>query len=317
MTDLATIAPGALAFTTSPEAAQATGGWLLSLTARTRVTYQRNLAAWFKFCESVEVQPLEARRAHVDAWIATQRYLGAAPASIANRIASVSAWYNYLLSDEAVDRNPCAAVKRPKVERDESSTAGLTRDQVRAFEEAIENDTDPRVAKDRNRAVFALMLLNGLRCGEVIGANLDDLGALRGHRVLRVEGKGGKVHQVPMAAPTAYAIDRWIGLRGDAPGPLFHTAAGRRLDPKAVFKMIRRYAAMAGPDVAIVAARISPHSLRHTAITGVLDAGASLRDAQDFARHADPRTTRGYDRNRHALDGHATYRLAAWLDRSA
>ena len=73
-------------------------------------------------------------------------------------------------------------------------------------------------------------------------------------------------------------------------------------------RIVRRLAKAAG-----ITKTISPHSLRHTAVTLALDSGVSLRDVQDLARHADPRTTRRYDRARGALDRHATYELARFL----
>jgi site-specific recombinase XerD len=93
----------------------------------------------------------------------------------------------------------------------------------------------------------------------------------------------------------------------DVTKPLFITAAGTRLRQAYVFAMLRRYAVRAGLPTARV---ISPHSLRHTAATAALDAGATLRDVQDFLGHADPRTTRRYDRNRGSLDRSPVHRLA-------
>jgi site-specific recombinase XerD len=94
------------------------------------------------------------------------------------------------------------------------------------------------------------------------------------------------------------------------PGPLLATRTGGRLDQAAIWHLVRRLACAAGIEAW---AALSPHSLRHTAITLALDAGASLRDVQDFAGHRDPRTTRRYDRSRHSLDRNAAYTLAAYL----
>jgi len=93
-------------------------------------------------------------------------------------------------------------------------------------------------------------------------------------------------------------------------GPLLATSTGRRLDQAALWRLVRRLARAAGIEQWEA---LSPHSLRHTAITLALDAGASLRDVQDFAGHRDPRTTRRYDRARDSLDRHAAYALAAYL----
>ncbi len=126
--------------------------------------------------------------------------------------------------------------------------------------------------------------------------------------------KGGKRRAVPLAPPTVAALDAYLGERNG--GPLFMTEAragrlgGRALDRRHAARIVQRLARQAG---LAKADRLSPHSLRHSAITAALDAGVSLRDVQDYAGHADPRTTRRYDRARHSLDRHATYALAAYL----
>lgn len=133
---------------------------------------------------------------------------------------------------------------------------------------------------------------------------MADLGWERGHRTLRVRGKGGKLATVPMAPRTAAVVDALAGDRDS--GPLFVTRSGARLDRFAAHKVVLRLARKAGIDKAV-----SAHSFRHGFVTNALDAGVSLRDVQDGARHADPRTTRRYDRARNSLDRHATYAVAA------
>jgi integrase/recombinase XerD len=96
----------------------------------------------------------------------------------------------------------------------------------------------------------------------------------------------------------------------DVTGLPLATSAGGRLDQAALWHLVRRLARAAGIENW---AALSPHSLRRTAITLALDAGASLRDVQDFAGHRDPRTARRYARSRHSLDRNAAYTLAAYL----
>ena len=158
----------------------------------------------------------------------------------------------------------------------------------------------------RDHALIALLALNGLRISEALGADVTDLDVERGHRTLRIVRKGGKHVTIPLAPRTARALDLYLGER--TLGPLFITAEDHRMNRAAGDRTVKRLARRAG-----ITKRISPHSLRHSFITAALDAGVPLRDVQEAASHADPRTTMRYDRGRQSLDRHATYVVAAFL----
>jgi len=151
-----------------------------------------------------------------------------------------------------------------------------------------------------------LLALNGLRVTEAIGADIERLGLERGHRTLVVLRKGGKTVTVPPAPRTARAIDLVIGERAE--GPILLTRDGHRLDRHGAARIVRRIARRAA-----INKRVGPHTLRHAFITAALDAGVPLRDVQEAASHADPRTTMRYDRARVSLDRHATYIVAAFV----
>jgi integrase/recombinase XerD len=141
---------------------------------------------------------------------------------------------------------------------------------------------------------------------EAASADIEALGVERGHRTLVVTRKGGKVVTIPLAPRTARAIDLAVGERAD--GPIFLTADGRRPDRHGAGRIVRRIAGQAG-----IVKRVGPHTLRHAFITAALDAGVPVRDVQEAASHADPRTTIRYDRARTSLDRHATYIVAAYV----
>lgn len=155
-------------------------------------------------------------------------------------------------------------------------------------------------------ALISLLALNGLRVSEATGADIEALGTERGHRTLAITRKGGKKAVIPLAPRTARAIDLAIGERCE--GPIFTNASGRRLDRHGAGRIVRQVARRAG-----LAKNIGPHTLRHAFITAALDAGVPLRDVQEAASHADPRTTIRYDRARVSLDRHATYIVAAYI----
>jgi integrase len=118
--------------------------------------------------------------------------------------------------------------------------------------------------------------------------------------------KGGKVVTIPLAPRTARAVDLAIGER--LSGPIFTRTDGKRLDRHGAARIVRAVAKRAGVDK-----RIGPHTLRHAFITAALDAGVPLRDVQEAASHADPRTTMRYDRARVSLDRHATYIVSTFI----
>jgi site-specific recombinase XerD len=268
----------------------------------TRRAYATDLAEWFAFCKTMNVDQLAASRAHVDTWARTLAEMdGRTPATVARKLTAVSGFYRYAVNEDIIGRNPVAAVRRPRVGSDTQST-GLDRDELASLIAAARNDGP------RSHALVLLLALNGLRISEALEADASDLDTERGHRVLRITRKGGKRSTVPLAPRTAEAIDTYLEARSS--GPLFSTSSGSRLDQPAVWRTLRRLASKAVPAKAT---SLHPHDLRHAFVTLSLDAGASLRDVQDAAGHADPRTTRRYDRARHNLDRHPTYALAGLI----
>src|SRR5215213_282553 len=154
-------------------------------------------------------------------------------------------------------------------------------------------------------ALAVLLGLNGLRVSEARGSDIDDLGFERGHRTLRIVGKGNQPAVVPLVPRTARTIDLAIGER--AKGPILVRHDGGRLDPRTAHRWVRSIGQRAALD------GVHPHTLRAAFIMAALDAGVPLRDVQRAARHADPRTTTIYDRRRQNLDRHAAYAVVAFV----
>lgn len=266
------------------------------------LSYARDLDDFALWCEDRRLGPLEVRRAHVDLWHRELEAAGRRPSTIARQLSPVSRFFRLAVDDELVERNPVAGVRRPRVGSD-SPRLGLDRDQAHALLEAAAG------AGVRDHALACLLVLNGLRISECIAVAAGDLGEGRGHRVVRVRRKGGAMVDVPLAPRTSAALEALAELRAsDAGGVLFVDGEERPLDRFDAARIVRRLARRAG-----VRHRVSPHSLRHTLVTAALDAGVPLRDVQDAAGHADPRTTRRYDRGRHSLDRQATYAVARFL----
>ena len=275
--------------------------------------YFSDLRAWWTWCGATGVHPLTARRHHVDVWV---RHLSEQPqpatgrpassASIARRLSCLSQFYDYGIKDaELLEHSPVANVRRPKVS-DDSSTVGLTAEELDRLLTAAE------AHGARSAALISLLVYNGLRIAEVLACDIDDLSHQRGHRVLRITRKGGKASTEPLAPIVLHTLELYVGERTS--GAIFLNADGtHRLSYSTSYALIRRLAKRAG---IAGAARISPHSLRHSFATELLANGVPLQDVQDAMGHADPRTTRAYDRSRHNLDRHPTYTMAAQLHRT-
>lgn len=316
--ELVSLAGGELATDAPDTLRPLVAGWLLSVASdHTRRAYATDLTGWLTWCAVHGVDPLDVERGHVDAWIRTIERVPSprtgrppARATVARRVAAVASWYGYLLDAGRLDRMPVHRRSRPRVPGDHSDTVGLSRGEARAFLRAVA--AEPAGV----RSALLLMLDTGRRVAEVTDADVDQLGHDRGHQVLDVTGKGGATHRVPLPAAVVDALATHHAERtaaaggGRLTGPLVTTGDGRRLTQSSLARAVRRVARTAGvPSWAA----LSPHSLRHSFATLALDAGASLRDVQDALGHADPRTTRRYDRARNNLDRSPTYTVAAYL----
>nr|WP_245870598.1 tyrosine-type recombinase/integrase [Asanoa hainanensis] len=299
-------------------AGEFTDAWLANrrLSVHTRAAYKRDVGGWLAWCGDHGVDPLAATFLDVNAY-AREVEETAAPTTVARKMSALSSWYDFLVKLRALDANPVSGADRPRVDRDHSATVGLAPEEVDALLRAAAAATGPTAA--RTRAALALLADLGLRVGELVSLDVADLGEERGHRSIRFTGKGGKHRRRALTPGTAAAVDTYLAARAsaagvraaDLTGPLLATASGGRLDRHAVFRLVRKVARDAGIPAAD---RLSPHSLRHAFATTARAEGVALEDVQDAMGHADPRTTRRYDRDRHNLDRDPAY--AIWAARA-
>jgi integrase/recombinase XerD len=305
-------------------------------TPHTRRAYYADLANWLSWCDRTGLDPLAARRADVDAFKATIIVTGrdglprqASPSTVARVLASLSSWYRYLQSNDVCDRNPVAAVNRPKTSKtpplpalDGDSAARL----LNHLEDRAERNASE--ASWRDAAVAALLFYTGLRVSGLTGAQVADLDSDAGHPILRYTAKGGHRDFVPLAPAALYPLQRYLALRaertGTTPdrltGPLLATTphpykkdspGGKALTQRHVWYLLRREARRIGLDAAD---SISPHTARRTTGTLLLSADVPVQKVQDLLGHADIRTTRDrYDAHRHKLDTSPVHTLAQLL----
>jgi len=202
--------------------------------------------------------------------------------TIARKLAAVRSWFRFLVRRGVLERNVAREVRGPRPPK--KLVSFLPIDEAMALMDAKTPDAGARV---RDAAVLELLYATGLRVSELSGLDLDDLD--RSQQTVRVLGKGRKERIVPYGSRAASALSAYLTGRGTGAGPLFANRRGGRLTVRSLHTIVRRSAAATG-----ITRRVSPHTLRHTFATHLLDAGADLRVIQELLGHSRLSTTQRY-----------------------
>ena len=269
--------------------------------AHTVRAYESDLSQFLDFTAAAsgvtrdELDPARLDRGALRAFLAGLHRRGQSRATAARKLAAVRTFLRYLRREGAIDDNPGALVATPKL--DVRMPAHLSEGEMTALLSAPVGDTP---LGRRDRAILELFYASGLRLSELADLDLDDVNLSA--RMVRVLGKGRKERLVPFNTSAARAIreylkDREVLLR-DAPviagsrrrsDPLFVNYRGGRLTVRSVDRLVRRYVAATS-----VRLGISPHALRHSFATHLLQRGADLRAIQELLGHARLSTTQRY-----------------------
>lgn len=252
--------------------------------------YRRDLEAALENLESLEDFDLHYAR-DVLGYASEQ---GASRATITRLVSSMRGFGKFLVHKGMVEANPVVALQAPKPERPlprvlRSAQATELLDELRQRAE----DEGAPIEFHRDRAMLEVLFSTGIRVGELVGVDIDDIDV--GTRLVRVTGKGDKIRVIPFGTPAAEAVTRWLNLRTewlaarDATPALFIGKRGRRIDQRQVRSVIRELTGLShnGPT-------LSPHGLRHSAATAILEGGADLRTVQEILGHASMSTTQIY-----------------------
>lgn len=257
---------------------------------RTRRAYGVDLGGFGEWAGEQGLDPGDVRYRDVRRYGAGLSSAGAAAATVARKLAAIRGLYAFLVRTEKVGANPAELVSSPK--RSEKLPHVLTTEQMRSLLERIPAHTPLEL---RDRAMLELAYSCGLRCEEIV--NLDE-GALDFEtEQLRVLGKGQKERLLPVGEPAQRALRRYLdkGRRALAVDPreraLFLSKSGRRLSNSDVTRRLGLWTREAA-----LAAGVSPHSLRHSFATHLLEGGADLRTIQELLGHASISTTQVYTR---------------------
>jgi integrase/recombinase XerC len=256
-------------------------------------SYGTDLRQFAEFLAAEGVQPAALTTRHIRAFLVALHTRGLDPASISRKLAAVRSWLRFLVRRGVLERNVAREVRAPRLPRKLVSFLPVdeAHDLMNAPSRSEEADpsrfsTGPSNPV-RDTAILELLYASGLRVSELVGLAVDDID-LR-ERTVRVLGKGRKERIVPFGSKAARALDAWGARRGDAPGPLFLAARGGRMNPRTVYALVRGSARRAG-----ITRKVSPHTLRHSFATHLLDGGADLRAIQELLGHSRLSTTQRY-----------------------
>lgn len=245
-------------------------------------SYRADLTDFEAHLATEKLAPDTADVRTVRGWLAALHTRGLDPISVVRKLAAVRSFYRFLVRRGVVERNPARELHGPRPTR--KLVSFLPTDEAAALVDAQALGGSARV---RDVAILELLYATGLRVSELAGLDLDAID--RDACTVRVLGKGRKERIVPYGAPAARALDAYLGSRAAVSGPVFTNARGGRLGVRSIRALVGRAAGAAG-----VTRRVSPHTLRHSFATHLLDRGADLRVIQELLGHSRLSTTQRY-----------------------
>lgn len=262
--------------------------------ANTIAAYRRDLGGYAKWLSAHGDDVIGVRTPALVDFVAERRESGAAPSSIARQLAAIRTMHRYLVTEGERPDDPTADLEGVRVPA--GLPKPLTEDEITSLLDAV-TGVDPIALRDR--ALLELLYATGARISEACGLSMGDIDF--DTRLVRLFGKGSKERIVPYGRVAGEALDDWFSPRGrivlapaqwrrrDDAEAVFLNKRGGRLTRQAAWDVVRRYGRRAG-----IATELSPHVLRHSCATHMLDHGADLRVVQELLGHASISTTQVY-----------------------
>jgi integrase/recombinase XerD len=261
------------------------------LASNTIVSYERDLKSYMKYLQNVETLKSfnEVQRPHIVHFLAHLKEQGKSSRTLARHVASIRSFHQFLLREKAADHDPSVHIETPQLEKTLPKVLSL--EEVETLLESPDTSTHYGI---RDKAMLELLYATGIRVSELIGLKLGDVHLSMGF--VRCIGKGNKERIIPIGRTAIEAIEQYI----DKGRPLFvskknHDDAlflnhhGKGLTRQGFWKILKGLTRDAG-----IQKELTPHTLRHSFATHLLENGADLRAVQEMLGHADISTTQIY-----------------------
>jgi integrase/recombinase XerC len=250
--------------------------------------YRRDLLRFRDFLQQRGIEAWEpVSFGDVSAYAAQRHRQGRKSRTIARELSSIRSFYQHLIRQGAVAKNPAIEVSAPKADKPLPKTCD-----AETLEQLLRVSGDGDDLLLRDIAIFELIYSSGLRLAELVGIDLDDIDLEQ--RQLVVTGKGNKTRYLPIGSKAVEAIGRWLRVRpaysrDGAQKALFLSKQGRRISARNVQSRLNRLAGLKA-----LGQQLSPHVLRHSFATHLLESSSDLRAVQELLGHANIATTQVY-----------------------
>ncbi len=249
--------------------------------------YRRDLDSFCRYLEKTGVNNWSAVRYNEVSGYAAFRFRnGKKPATIQRELCSIRNFFQFLVHLKKLNNNPAREVRAPRAGRPLPKVCDAD-----LIGQLLKNDDGQDDLTTRDLAIFELIYSSGLRLAELVKLDLDDIDLA--HRQMVVTGKGNKTRYLPIGGKAGEAVQRWLKIRGnylrDDSNALFLSKRGKRISPRSVQDRLATLIKRRSLDQ-----QLSPHSLRHSFATHLLESSGDLRAVQELLGHANISTTQVY-----------------------
>ncbi|MCW3490242.1 site-specific tyrosine recombinase XerD [Dethiobacter alkaliphilus] len=259
------------------------------LAKNTLESYNRDLRTYYTYLKQNGITSLEeTSRSNIVGYLLSLQNLGKATSTLSRNMASIRSFYNYLFQERHLVENPAAELESPKLEK--KLPRVLTPQEMDLL---LEQPDQTQVTGIRDKAMLEVIYATGIRVSELMSLDIGDVNLDAGF--IRCLGKGSKERIIPLGSVAIRNVGRYLNegrpklVRQAGEAALFVNQHGNRLTRQGFWKILKKYATRAG-----ITKEITPHTMRHSFATHLLENGADLRSVQEMLGHADISTTQIY-----------------------